>query len=156
MLICCFCCWVTVAKLVICASDDSMFVVVVLHCTLKSTGPFFFSFFFSLVLCMTWLFCHFLIRRRMPHCEMEQFCFMEAQWSCYAASICLWHSSFACKWALVRAVKKKTNGLWSPVKIHVMVHSVCIPAFDSNARTSGTWCTCFLKIVEAASLRTQP
>lgn len=52
--------------------------------------------------------------------------------------------------------QKKTNGLWSPVKIHVMVHSVCIPAFDSNARTSGTWCTCFLKIVEAASLRTQP
>lgn len=51
---------------------------------------------------------------------------------------------------------QKTNGLWNPVKIHVMVHSVCIPAFDSNARTSGTWCTCFLKIVEAASLRTQP
>lgn len=115
MLICCFCCWVTVAKLVICASDDSMFVVVVLHCTLKSTGPFF-LFFFFLVLCMTWLFCHLLIRRRMPHCEMEQFCFMEAQWSCYAASICLWSSSFACKWALVRAVKKRPTGYGAPLR----------------------------------------
>lgn len=116
MLICCFCCWVTVAKLVICASDDSMFVVVVLHCTLKSTGPFF-LFFFFLVLCMTWLLPSLdkALDEKWLHCEMEQFCFMEAQWSCYAASICLWSSSFACKWALVRAVKRPT-GYGTPLR----------------------------------------